>query len=452
MRNEKLLIIGGNAAGMSAASQARRRKRDGLDIIAFERGPTTSYSACGIPYYISDVIEDEDQLVVRSPEVFREKYHIDARPFHEVHAIEPQAQRILVRNFHDQKEWWEPYDELLIATGAVPIWPNLPGSEARGIYALSTLESGVEVKEFVEQNKPKRGVIVGGGSIGVEMAEALVLRGMEVAIVEQSPHIMNIYDEDIGQRIAEVLKSNGVSIYTGESLAAYEVKNGAISGAVTDKRTLPAELVIISIGVQPDTQLAREAGILLGTKDAIVVNDRMQTPTDRIWAAGDCAESFHLISRQPVYIALGTIANRQGRVAGINLGGGQARFPGVLGTAISKVFDIEFARTGLQEREVRELGLEYVSGVIKSLTHAGYYPEAGDITVKLIAEKKSGRLLGGQIIGESGSGKRIDTIATALHEGLTAEEMINVDLSYSPPYSPVWDPVATAARKVASLL
>jgi NADPH-dependent 2,4-dienoyl-CoA reductase/sulfur reductase-like enzyme len=295
-------------------------------------------------------------------------------------------------------------------------------------------------------------VVVGGGYIGLEMAEALVRHGLEVSLVNRAPQVMVSLDYDMGALVSEALRDLGVSLYLEETLTAFETTKGKVTGVVTDKRTLPADMVILGLGVRPNTALAAAAGIPLGEQGSIRVNERMETEIAGIWAAGDCAESFHLVSRRPFYIALGTVANRQGRVAGINLGGGYATFPGVMGTAVTKICEIEVARTGLQEKEIKALGLEHVSAIIKSRTKAGYYPGAGEITVKLLAEKGSGRLLGGQIVGMEGSAKRIDTVATALHAGFTVEDMINLDLGYAPPFSPVWDPVVTAARAVAKKL
>lgn len=295
-------------------------------------------------------------------------------------------------------------------------------------------------------------MVVGGGYIGLEMAEALVKNGLEVSLIDRSPQVMGTLDNDMGALVSNAIRDFGVSLYLEESLTEFKTKDGRVTGAVTDKRTLPADMVILGLGVRPNTALAAAAGIPLGEKGSIRVNERMETGIAGIWAAGDCAESFHLVSRRPFYIALGTVANRQGRVAGINLGGGYATFPGVMGTAVTKICQVEIARTGLQEKEVAALGLEHVSVVIKSRTKAGYYPGAGEISVKLLAEKGSGRLLGGQIVGMEGSAKRIDTVATALHAGFTVEEMINLDLGYAPPFSPVWDPVVTAARALAKKL
>jgi len=388
------------------------------------------------------------RLIAVTPETFRSEYGIDVRVLHEVEEIDPKNRRVLVKSLESKKGWWEPYDRLLIATGAVPFCPKVPGSDAAGIYGLHSLQSGITVREVVDSERPKRAVVVGGGYIGLEMAEALLLRGLEVSLVERGEQVMGTLDPDMGALVSDAVIEVGVRLYRGESLEAFEIGDGRVTAVVTDRRTLPADLVILGLGVRPRTELADRAGVDLGVRGAIRVNGRMQTSVPGIWAAGDCAETFHLVSRRPVHIALGTIANKQGRVAGINLGGGYATFPGVVGTAASKICKWEVARTGLQEREIRELGLEFATARIKSTTRAGYYPNAGPITVKALAEKGSGRLLGAQIVGIEGAAKRIDIFATALHAGMTAQEMINLDLSYAPPYSNVWDPVLIAARQV----
>jgi len=357
-----------------------------------------------------------------------------------------------VQKVRDGKGWWEPFDHLLIATGAVPLCPDVPGADARGIYGLSTLESGIQLRQRLDADKPQQAVIVGGGYIGMEMAEGLILRGLTVSLVEKEPQVMNTLDPDMAAFVSEKLRKVGVNLYLEESLEGFEVSDGQVRAVATDKRTLPAELVILGMGVRPNSTLAADAGIPLGEKGAIRVNERMQTEIQGVWAAGDCVQSYHLVSRRPFYVALGTVANKQGRVAGINLGGGYATFPGVVGTAVTKICELEVARTGLQEKEVQRLGLEYVIAKIEGRTRSGYYPGSGRIIVKVLAEKGSGRLLGGQIVGDAGAAKRIDVLATALHAGFTVEEMINLDLSYAPPFSPAWDPVLIAARKAAGLV
>lgn len=374
------------------------------------------------------------------------------RVLHEVKEIDTAGRKVYVQDLKSGRSAWELYDQLLIATGAVPICPDLPGADAVDICGVNTLESGLEIRRRLDKGGMKKGVVVGGGYIGLEMAEALVMNGLEVSLVSRPPQVMGTLDEDMGMLVSQALRDAGVSLYLDEALTAFETTEGKVTGVVTDKRTLPADIVILGLGVRPNTALAAAAGIPLGEKGAIRVNGRMETGISGIWAAGDCAESFHLLSRKPFYIALGTVANRHGRVAGINLGGGYATFPGVVGTAVTKICHVEVARTGLQEKELLNLGIEWVSAVIKSRTKAGYFPGVGEITVKVLAERGSGRLLGGQIVGREGSAKRIDTLATALHAGFTVEEMINLDLGYAPPFSPVWDPVLTAARAVAKKL
>jgi NADPH-dependent 2,4-dienoyl-CoA reductase/sulfur reductase-like enzyme len=390
--------------------------------------------------------------VIRSPEKFREKEGIDVRIRHEVEEIDAERGKVRVRNLESGLVEWEPYDKLLVATGAVPICPDLPGADAVTVCGVNTLQSGIELRRILDVGSAKKGVVVGGGYIGLEMAEALVRRGLDVSLVARPREVMGTLDEDMGHLVSKALRDFGVTLYLEETVTGFEAKGREVTGVVTDKRSLPADIVILGLGARPNTELAAAAGIPLGEQGSIRVNGRMETGIPGIWAAGDCAESFHLVSRKPFYIALGTVANRQGRVAGINLGGGYATFPGVVGTAVTKICQVEVARTGLQEAELRELGIEWVSAVITSRTKAGYYPGAGEITVKVLAERGSGRLLGGQIVGLEGSAKRIDTLATALHAGFTVEEMINLDLGYAPPFSPVWDPVVIAARAAAKKL
>lgn len=382
-----------------------------------------------------------------TPEALRRDYGIDARTLHEVREIDLKSRRVLVLSRSDNREWWEPFDQLLIATGALPFCPDVPGAGSPGIYGVHSLQSGIAVRKVIDTENPKKAVVIGGGYIGLEMAEALVMRGLEVSLVERASQVMGTLDPDMGSIVSDALIGAGVTLFREESLQAFEVSGSRLRAVVTDRRTLPADIVILGLGVRPNTELAARAGIPLGVRDAVKVNDRMQTAVEGVWAAGDCAESFHLVSRRPVHIALGTIANKQGRVAGINLGGGYSTFPGVVGTAVSKICEWEVARTGLQEREIKAIGLDYVTARIESTTRANYYPGAGPITVKALAEKGCGRLLGGQIVGIEGAAKRIDIFATALHAGFTVGEMINLDLSYAPPFSHVWDPVHIAARQ-----
>lgn len=390
--------------------------------------------------------------MVRSPQVFREKHNIDARVHHRALALDLTKRTVRAENLETGKPLEEPFDHLLIATGAQPVLPKIPGLNARGIYTLGTLQSGIEVRNAVDQEKPRRVVLVGAGYIGLEMAENLIRRGIEVHIVEKAPQVMSTIDADLAAFLAEELRKNGVQLFLEESLEGFELEDGKVRAVITDRRRLSADLVILGLGVRPNSRLAKEAGIPLGETGGIKVDEMMRTGAVGVWAAGNCTEAFHLVSRRPVAFALGTVANKQGRVAGINIAGGRAVFLGVVGTAMAKVFDWEVARTGLQEKEAKQAEISPLSVKIESRTRADYYPGAGKIFVKITFEQSSGRLLGGQIVGQEGAGKRIDVLATALHAGLTLEEMINLDLGYSPPFSPAWDPLLIACRQAAGQL
>lgn len=387
-----------------------------------------------------------EQLIERTPETFREKQNIDANILHEALELDLSNRRVHVEDKQSGKSRWEAFDKLLIATGASPTRPPVSGIDAGGIHGVSTLQSGIDLRRVVDETSPGKAVIIGGGYIGLEMAEALVLRGLEVSLVDRSPQVMSTLDPDMGERVSNALMDVGVTLYREESLEGFDVAAGHVTGVVTDKRTLPADLVILGIGVKPNTALAEKAGIPLGFNKSIKVDRRMRTDLEGVWAAGDCAECFHLVREQPFHIALGTVANKMGRVAGLNIAGETAEFPGVVGTAVSKICEIEVARSGLMEREARELNLDYAAVTIETSTRAGYYPGSGSIAVKMLGEKGSGRLLGAQIVGKEGAAKRIDVIATALHTRMAVDQMIHLDLSYAPPYATVWDPILIAAR------
>jgi NADPH-dependent 2,4-dienoyl-CoA reductase/sulfur reductase-like enzyme len=393
-------------------------------------------------------------LIARKPEVFRNKQNIDARVRHEVEEIDLERRRVRVHDLEKNLRWWEPFDLLHIATGARPAALDVSGRDADGIYQVGTLESGVELRTAVDEGKPQRAVLVGGGYVSLEMAEAFLLRGIEVAMVVRRPQPMKTLDPEMGSLVAQALRDRGVALYLEEELIGFEVEptgaraGGRVRGVVTDQRTLPADIVVLGLGVRPNSALAAQAGVPLGVMDAIRVNERMETEIEGVWAAGDCVEAHHLVSRQPTYISMATVANKQGRVAGVNIAGGRDTFPGIVGTMITKFFDTEVARTGLQSSEAEALGLEAVSAKITAPTRSHYYPGAEPMTVKVVAEKGSGRFLGGQIVGGDDSAKRIDILATSLHAGFDVEEMLNLDLAYAPPFSQTWDPVLIAIRQV----
>jgi NADPH-dependent 2,4-dienoyl-CoA reductase/sulfur reductase-like enzyme len=361
--------------------------------------------------------------------------------------LDRQAVRVRDLEAGPGAERLEGFDQLVVATGAVPIRPKLPGAQAKGIHGIQVLDDGVAVRRLIDEARPARAVVVGGGYVGLEMAEALVMRELDVALVEKGPQPMATLDPDMGSVVADAMRKVGVALYLEEAVTGFETVNGEVRAVVTSERTLPADLVILGLGVRPNSDLAQAAGIPVGPTGGVVTDQRMRTSIDGVWAAGDCVETFHRVSRRPVTIALGTHANKQGRIAGINIGGGYATFPGVVGTAVTKICGLEVARTGLGEAEATDAGFEHESVTVESTTRAGYFPGATAVQTKIIAERRSGRLLGAQIVGRENAGKRIDALALALWNEMTVEEMTGVDLAYAPPFSPVWDPVLIAARK-----
>ncbi|WP_030492124.1 FAD-dependent oxidoreductase [Micromonospora chokoriensis] len=452
---QRLIVIGGDAAGMSAASQARRRRdRADLEIVVFERGHFTSYSACGIPYWISGLVPGPEELIARDPETFRTKYAMDVRMRHEVTSIDLDRREVVAQDLEGGGEVRERFDDLVYATGAVPVKPPWAVTDAGGVFGMQTLDDGAALRDWLDaEPQPRQAVVVGGGYIGVEMAEALIQRGLSVTLVEAGEQPMSTVDGDMGELVAEAMRGLGITIRSGLSVTGLQERDGRVSAVVTAEGPIPADVVVMGLGVRPNTALAEAAGLPLGPTGAIRVDRRMRVPGfPGIWAAGDCVETLHRVSGLPVHVPLGTHANKQGRVAGTNIGGGYATFAGVIGTAVTKVCDLEVGRTGLRERDAAAAGFEFVSVIAESTNRAGYYPGARPMTVKLIAERPSGRLLGAQIVGWSEAAKRIDTLAVALWNGMTVDDMTALDLGYAPPYAPVWDPVLIAARKAVDAL
>ncbi|MEV6694210.1 FAD-dependent oxidoreductase [Micromonospora sp. NPDC051196] len=452
---ERLIVIGGDAAGMAAAAQARRRRdRDDLEIVAFERGHFTSYSACGIPYWISGLVPERDQLIARDPATHREQFGIDVRMRHEVVAIDLDRREVTAVDLEGGGEVREPFDILMYATGAVPTKPDWARTDAAGVFGVQTLDDGSALREWLDADpRPRRAVVVGGGYIGVEMAEALVLRGLSVTLVERAEQPMSTVDPDMARLVTDAMRGLGVDIRTGVQVTGLSERDGRVAAVQTDAGSIPADLVVLGLGVRPNTALAEAAGLPVGPTGGLRVDRRMRVSgVPGVWAAGDCVETLHRVSGMPVHVPLGTHANKQGRIAGINIGGGYATFAGVIGTAVTKVCDLEVGRTGLRERDALAAGFEFVSVIAESTNRAGYYPGSCPMTVKLIAERPSGRLLGAQIVGWSEAAKRIDTLAVALWNRMTVDDMTALDLGYAPPYAPVWDPVLVAARKAVDAL
>jgi NADPH-dependent 2,4-dienoyl-CoA reductase/sulfur reductase-like enzyme len=440
---ERLVVIGGDAAGMSAAMQARRRQPY-LEIVAIEKGAWTSYSACGIPYLVAGDVEDLDALVARSPDEFREQHRIDVRLHHEAVGIDAAARTVEVRDHARRRNLTLGFDQLHVATGGRPLRPDLPGIDLGHVRGVQTLDDAKALEDHARTSRCRSVVVVGGGYIGLEMAEAFIRWGAEVTLVEGSDQLMRTLDADMAARLLGPLRALGVDVRLDAPVAGFEPGKVLLA----DGGVLDADLVVLGMGVTPNGELAGDAGAERGVRGALKVDRRQRTTLDGVYAAGDCCESHHLVSGRPTHVALGTVANKQGRVAGINLGGGYATFPGVVGTAITKVCSLEVARTGLTEREAADAGFEAVATTIEGTTIAGYLPDARPMTVKLVAERGTGRVLGGQIVGEERSGKRIDTLAVALHAGLRVDELIDLDLAYAPPFSSTWDPIHMAARRL----
>ncbi|SEF15984.1 FAD-dependent oxidoreductase [Jiangella alba] len=450
---DRVLVIGADAAGMSAASQALRSAKAAgrsLEVIAVDRGHWTSYSACGIPYWIAGDVPSPGALVARSPDEHRAN-GIDVRLVTEAVALDTDAGWVEVVDHAAGRTERIGYDELVIATGAAPVRPDVPGAGAAGIHGVQTLDDGAAVLESLAR-PPERAVVVGAGYIGLEMAEAMVRRGLAVTVVDRGEEPMNTLDPDLGTQVHAAMERMGIDVVTSAAVTAFETgPGGAVTAIVTDAGTYPADIVVLGTGVRPATGLARAAGLPLGPSGGLRTDDT-QRVADGVWSAGDCVETWDRVRRDWVHVPLGTHANKQGRVLGTNLGGGQARFPGIVGTALTKVCDLELARTGLTEGDAVAAGLDHVAVTIESTTRSGYFPGTRPITVKMVAERPTGRLLGAQIVGRDGSAKRIDVCAMALWTELTVGELAMTDLAYAPPFSSVWDPVQIAARKAADRL
>ncbi|MGV9234206.1 FAD-dependent oxidoreductase [Streptomyces nigra] len=448
---ERLVVIGGDAAGMSAASQARRSRDAGeLEIVAFERGHFTSYSACGIPYWVGGDVAGPERLIARTAEEHRAR-DIDLRLRTEVTEIDVAGRRVRARDLDSGDESWTSYDKLVIATGARPIRPDMPGVDAPGVHGVQTLDDGQALLDTLARTGGRRAVVVGAGYIGVEMAEALINRGYEVTVVNRGSEPMSTLDPDMGRLVHEAMEGLGITMVDdAEVTKILTGDDGHVRAVATEDAEYPADVVVLGIGVRPETTLARAAGLPLGEHGGLLTDRAMRVRghTD-VYAGGDCVEVLDLVSGQERHVPLGTHANKHGQVIGTNVGGGYATFPGVVGTAVSKVCDLEIARTGLREKDARRAGLRYVTATIESTSRAGYYPGASPMTVKMLAELRTGRLLGVQIVGREGAGKRVDIAAVALTAGMTVEQMTSLDLGYAPPFSPVWDPVLVAARKAS---
>ena len=444
--DKTFVIIGGDAAGMSAASKIKRMRPD-AEVIVFEKGPYISYAACGIPYWLAGIIPSREKLQVLTPQAAREKRGLDVRIYHEVIGIDPHNRSVTVQNLSEGQQFQQNYDHLIIATGARPVKPPLPGIDLPGVYVLRSLADGVKLHEALESTTEPSVLIVGAGYIGLELVETFVARGFKVTLVELTPQVLPNFDADFVQPVATLLQEKGVSVLLNTKVTGLEKGPRGLRVHLDQGQPLDVPLVIFATGVEPVTDLAREAGIRLGVKGAIKVNDRMQTSIDRIWAAGDCVEYHHRVLGEGAWIPLAPAANKSGRIAGTNAAGGEAHFPGILGTAVVKVFDLTLGVTGLTEKQARaSQKFPHIETVnISAWDKAHYYPGAAKLNIKLTVDGRRKKLLGAQLVGGASAAKRLDVFATSLAAGFTVEEIAMLDLSYAPPYSPVYDPVNVAA-------
>lgn len=450
--DKHLVIIGGVAAGMKAAAKARRESPS-MKITVVTDEQYISYAGCGMPYFIGDVIKDSKKLIIREPAYFKQMHAIDVLTGHQATAIDTRQKQIKARNMENGQELVFRYDKLILATGALPVVPPLPGISLGNIFTLRTVSDAVRIKSCADTGKVKNAIIVGGGLIGLEMAENLVLRGVRVTVVELLDQVLPPLDKDMALLVQNYLAEKGVEIITSDGVKSFEGNEGnQVAKVITGKRQLPADMVILSIGIKPNTKLAQEAGIEIGATRAIKVNERMETSVPDVYAIGDCAESVHLVTEKPAWIALGSTAAKMGRVAAINAAGGCDTFKGVVGAMIVKVFEMNIGKAGLSEREAIKEGFKPASTIVPASDISHYYPGAKDIIIKLIADAPTRRLLGAEIIGTGVVDKRIDIIVTALTFGATVDQVAKLDLAYAPPYAMAMDAIIVAANVLGNKL
>ena len=446
----KIVIVGGVAGGATAAARIRRLDEQ-AEIVVFERSGFVSYANCGLPYYIGEMIEDPEDLTLQTPESFFSRFRVHMKVHHEVTAIHPDQKSLTVKNLETGATFEESYDKLLLSPGAKPVIPDLPGIDSSKLFTLRTVEDTFRIKEFVDQNKPKSAVIVGGGFIGLEMAENLRHLSMEVTIVQRPKQLMNPFDSDMASFIHSEVRKHGVKLMLGHTVEGFAEQDIGVNVLLKDCAPLHADMVVLAIGVTPESTLAKEAGLALGIKGSILVNDRMETSVPDIYAVGDAVQVKHFVTEQDTLIALAGPANKQGRIAADNICGGDSHYLGSQGSSVIKVFDMTAASTGINETNAKKAGISVDTVILSPMSHAGYYPGGKVMTMKVVFEKETYRLLGAQIVGYDGVDKRIDVLATAIHAGMKATELKDLDLAYAPPYSSAKDPVNMAGFMIDNI-
>ena len=446
----KVVIVGGVAGGATAAARIRRLDEE-AEIIVFERSGYISYANCGLPYYIGGVIEAPEALTLQTPESFFRRFRIHMKVHHEVTAIHTECKVVTVRNLETGETFEERYDKLLLSPGAKPVRPNLPGIDSEKLFTLRTVEDTFRIKEFMTAHQPKSAVMVGGGFIGLEVAENLRHLGLDVTIVQRPKQLMSPFDADTASFIHAELRKHGVKLALGCSVEGFAENNGGVDVLLKDATPIHADMVVLAIGVAPESTLAKDAGLALGMKGSILVSDRMETSEPDIYAVGDAVQVKHSVTGDDALIALAGPANKQGRIAADNICGGDSRYPGSQGSSVIKVFDITAATTGINETNARKAGIDADTVILSPMSHAGYYPGGRVMTMKVVFEKETYRLLGAQIVGYDGVDKRIDVLATAIHAGMKATELKDLDLAYAPPYSSAKDPVNMAGFMIDNI-
>ncbi|MDY4835585.1 MAG: FAD-dependent oxidoreductase [Frisingicoccus sp.] len=446
----KVLIVGGVAGGATAAARIRRLDEN-AEITVFECSGYISYANCGLPYYIGEIITDPEDLTLQTPESFFTRFRINMKVHHEVTEIYPDQKMISVKNLETGEEFKETYDKLILSPGAKPTQPRLPGVGIEKVFTLRTVEDTFHIKEYIRRNQPKSVVLAGGGFIGLELAENLRELGMDVTIVQRPKQLMNPFDADMASFIHSEMRKHGVTLALGHTVEGFEEKDGGVDVLLKDEMPMHADMVVLAIGVTPDTHLAEAAGLELGIKGSIVVNDRMETSAPDIFAAGDAVQVKHYVTGQNALISLAGPANKQGRIIADNICGGDSRYSGSQGSSVIKVFDMTAATTGINETNARKAGLDVDTVILSPMSHAGYYPGGKVMTMKVVFEKETYRLLGAQIVGYEGVDKRIDVLAVAIHAGMKATELKDLDLAYAPPYSSAKDPVNMAGFMIDNI-
>ena len=444
--SDTFVVVGGDAAGMSAASKAKRENPE-LDVVVFEKGEWVSYAACGMPYYVKGEVGDLEDLVAVTPEEFREERDIDLRTGHEVIGVDPGAGTVTVEGEGETFE--QPYDHLLVATGATAVEPPFDGLDLDGVFTIHNMDEAGAIQNYVTERSPDTAAVVGGGYVGIEMAEALSARGADVHLYEMLPHVLQPFGDAVAEVVEEHLRAQGVHLHLDTAVSGFDGE-GSVERVAFEGESRPADIAVVGVGVAPNTQLAADAGIELGETGAIATDEYGRTNYGNVYAAGDCAEARNVVTGEPDHVPLALTANRAGRAIGQTIAADPEPVGGTAGTAIVKAFDLGAARTGVvDEQRAREAGFDPVSVSVSAPTRAHYYPGGAELTVTLVADGESGRLLGGTVVGREGA-KRVDTVATALAAGMTVSELQKADLAYAPPFSPVRDPILTAANVLES--